>query len=112
MGELDHRPHTRQQISAPMLRFACQRCDLFLASPLLGYITGYLRCPDNFSFVIPDRRHRQRNVDQTAIFSLPDRFEMIDALPASDPRQNFNFSVRRSSGMTIVMDCPTASWAV
>ena len=93
VSELDSSEHTRKQVLASMLGLPSQGGDLLLTSLLLGDVSRDLRRANDLSVGVPDGGHGQRNDNQTAIFALPNRLEMVGTLPSPDPRQNRSFFV-------------------
>src|SRR6516225_4178157 len=54
----------------------------------LGDIAGDLRGADDTPIGAVDGRYRERNVEQAAVLTPANGFEVIDALAAPQPRQN------------------------
>src|SRR5204863_6168263 len=62
--------------------------ELALHPLLLGDVTRDLRRADDLPIIAANRRNREGNIEQTAVFRLADGFEMLDALAAMDAVQN------------------------
>ena len=93
LRKLDGSEHVRKQVLASMLGLPSQGGDLLLTSLLRANVPRDLRRSNDLSAGAPDGRNGQGNDDQAAIFALPNRLEMVDTLPSSDPRQNRSFFI-------------------
>src|ERR1700722_16489721 len=76
-----------------MLGLPSQGGDLLLTSLLLADVPRDLRSSNDLSVGVPDRRHGQRNDDQAAFLSLPNRLELGGTPPSRDPGQNRSFFI-------------------
>lgn len=71
-----------------MLHFTEQHVLAFCRAFPLRYVAGDLGRADDRAVAAPDRRDRQGNVDERAVFTSANRLKMIDPLSCVDPRQN------------------------
>ena len=60
---------------------------------------------------VAERGDGQGDVEPAAVLGHPHRLEVLDPLPAAEPRQDLALLVRRSGGMIRVIGWPTASSA-
>src|SRR4051812_32737344 len=71
-----------------MVQFMDQRLLEALGPPSFGDVTSDLRGPDDHALCVPDRRDRQRYLNQTAILAAANGLEMIDPLAAAQAFEN------------------------
>ena len=94
--------HLAEQQSLPLFR------------PLRSEMSrAILDAPMTLPREVSDWRNGERNINEPSILALSNRLVMVDLLTAADAFEDSGFSSsRRSAGMSIVTDLPTASWAV
>jgi len=100
LGQLGECQYGRQYILAPVFGLPTQSGDLFLVPFRLANVPGDLGRSDDLALGIFDGRNRQRDRDQTTMFTLPNRLVMFDPLASPDAVQNRAFL---AAGMTIVI---------
>ncbi len=102
VGVAGREPHHLQAVAQRGQRVAQlvgqQREELVLAAvrlperllgPLpLGDVAGDLRRPDDAAVAVADRGDRQGDVEPAAVLGHADRLEVLDPLPAAEPRQD------------------------
>src|SRR3984893_2702047 len=88
LSKMHGRLYRRQDVLGSVLRLTCEKRDLRLTALTLGYVAGDLRCADDFTLRVSNRRNGQRNIYQTPVFVLTNSFIMLDALTASDALKN------------------------
>src|ERR1700688_943756 len=76
--------NSRQHVFGTVLRLARQNRNLRLTALALGYVAGDLRCTNDLTLRISNRRDSQRNIYQTPMLSLTNGFIRLDPLTASD----------------------------
>src|SRR3546814_11320860 len=66
---------------------------MLLTLVTVGDVAGDLRRADDGAVRRPDRRHRQRDVDQAAVLALANRVVVVDGLAAADAGADYVFFV-------------------
>src|SRR5215469_1282285 len=84
LRKIDHSLYVCEQVLAAVFCLPRQRSDLLLASLLFGNVPGDLRRSDDLPLRVFDRRNRQRNRNEAAVLTLPDRLKMVDPLATPD----------------------------
>src|SRR3546814_11941329 len=73
---------------------------LLLHLVTVGDVAGDLRRADDGAVRRPDRRHRQRDVDQAAVLALAHRVVVVDGIAAADAGAAYVFFVVAVGGNT------------
>ena len=84
IGGVDRRRDRRQHLLEAVLAVLQFGFGFFA----LGDVARDLGCADDTPLSVAHRRNGQRNVDQRAILPSAHRFEVVDAFPAADAREN------------------------
>lgn len=74
-----------------MLHFPEQQFLRVFRPRPVGSVPRDFRRADDPAFSVPDGRHGQRNIKQTSILALANRFIVVDPLAAPDPLENCRF---------------------
>jgi hypothetical protein len=95
-----------------VLEFPEEQGLLLLRPSALGDVAGDLRGADDPPLAVPERRYRERDLDQRAVLAAADGLVVLDALAAPDALEDPGLLVGMIGGISIRTDLPIASAAV
>ena len=92
-AERHHAACDGEQVFHAVIHLLDEEILSLLRASALGNVAGDFRGADGPAFSIFDWRHRERNLDQAAVFALANRFVILDALAPADSPKDFGLLV-------------------